>query len=165
MKNNIIVVDDKDEIIDYKPREIVDKECLRYRVSALWAENPKGEILLAKRALTKSHHPGKWGPAVSGTVEKGETYEENIIKESEEELGLKNIKIKFFQKIKQDGKHNYFAKWFSTIIDKPIEDFKIQTEEVAEVKWFSKDELKRQIKNNPKEFIPSLKVRLKQITF
>ena len=27
--------------------------------------------------------PGKWGPAVAGTVEEGESYEENIIKEAE----------------------------------------------------------------------------------
>jgi isopentenyl-diphosphate Delta-isomerase len=157
MKKNIIVVDDNDLIINYKPREIVDKENLRYRVSALWIENSKGEILLAKRAYTKTHNPGKWGPAVSGTVEKGESYENNIIKECEEELGLKDIKLKVEKKFKREGKYNYFGQWFSTIIDKALEDFKIQTEEVEEIKWFSKKELEKQIKNNSEDFINSFK--------
>lgn len=157
MKNNIIVVDDYDNIIGYKPRDIVDKEGLRYRVSVLWIENSKGEVLLAKRALTKTHQPGKWGPAVTGTVEEGESYEDNIIKESKEELGLNNINLKIGLKIKIDSKYKYFVQCFFTVIDKPIEYFKVQIEEVAKIKWFSKEELKKQLKLSPDEFVNSLK--------
>ena len=164
MKNNIIVVDDNDCITDYKPREIVDKENLRYRVSALWIENSKGEILLAKRAYTKSHYPGRWGPSVSGTVEKGESYEDNIIKESEEELGLENIKLIQGPKFKRDTEYKHFTQWFFTTINKPAEKLKIQSEEVAEVKWFTKEELKKLFKNNPRDFIPSLKEMLNHFT-
>ena len=32
--------------------------------------------------------PEVWGPAVSGTNEEGETYDSNIIKEAQEEIGL-----------------------------------------------------------------------------
>ena len=156
MTNNIIVVDEKDNVIGNKPRDVVDKEKLRYRTSALWVKNSKGEILLARRAYTKSHFPGRWGPAVAGTVDEGESYEQNMIKESEEELGLKDINIKKKVKIKISGKYNHFIQWFISIIDKPAKDFKIQEEEVAEVRWFSERELKDMIKKHPERFVECL---------
>ncbi|MBR9704044.1 NUDIX domain-containing protein [Candidatus Pacearchaeota archaeon] len=161
MKSEIIIVDEKDNIIGNKPRDVVDKQSLRYRVSALWIKNSKGESLLARRAYTKTHYPGRWGPAVSGTVEKGESYEENIIKETNEEIGLKNIKLNIGSKVYVKGKYNHFTQWFTTIVDKPINHFKIQDEEVAEVKWFSKKELIKQINNNPKEFLKNMDKYLK----
>lgn len=88
----IPIVDEEDNIIDYKERKKLDLKDI-YRVSALWIENSKGEILLAQRSFNKKHHPGLWGPAVAGTVEKGESYEENISHEIEEELGIKEVKV------------------------------------------------------------------------
>jgi isopentenyldiphosphate isomerase len=154
---NITIVDENDNIIGSKPRDIVDREKLWYRVSGLWINNSSGDVLLARRAYTKSHHPGKWGPAVAGTVEENETYKENIIKEAEEELGLINIKVHKKTKIKITGEYNYFVQWFALTINKEVEDFKIQKEEVAEIKWFSKKELLIQLENNPDDFIPKMK--------
>jgi len=157
MTHNIVVVDEKDNVIGNKPREIVDKERLIYRVSALWLKNSNGEILLARRAYTKTHYPGRWGPAVAGTVDEGETYEQNMIKEAEEELGLKNIKLKIGPKIRISGKYNHFTQWFTYIIDRVSEDFKIQEGEVVEVKWFSEKELKMELEDNPKEFVKNMR--------
>jgi isopentenyl-diphosphate delta-isomerase len=157
----IIVVDEKDNVLGSKERELVDKEKLRYRVSALWIKNSKNETLLARRAFTKSHDPGKWGPAVAGTVEEGETYESNILKEAEEELGIKGIEIKKAQKTRRDGKHNYFVQRFTSIVDLPINKFKIQKSEVAEVKWFSREEIEKQLKAHPEEFLDSIKTNIK----
>jgi len=157
----IIVVDEDDNVLGSKERELVDKENLRYRVSALWIKNSKNEILLARRAFTKTHDPGKWGPAAAGTVEEGETYESNIIKEAEEELGLKEIKIKKAQKTKRDGKHRYFVQRFTSVVDIPISKFKFQKEEVAEVKWFSKEDIELQLKTHPEQFLDSIKEQIK----
>lgn len=155
MSSKIIIVDENDNIIAGKERESLETGDI-YRASALWLANSKGEILLARRALSKAHSPGKWGPAVSGTVEEEETYDSNITKETEEEIGLKNIKFKKGPKIKISGEYNYFCQWYLAKIDKPLEKFKIQKSEVAEVKWFSRDELRRKIKINPEEFIASI---------
>ena len=88
MSDRIVVVDEEDNVVGAELRSIVDEKGLRYRVSGLWLRNSRGEVLLARRALTKTHYPGRWGPAVAGTVEEGESYEQNIVKEAEEELGL-----------------------------------------------------------------------------
>jgi isopentenyl-diphosphate Delta-isomerase len=149
-------VNEKDEILGYTTLEEIDKKGLTYRVSALWVTNSKGKILLARRAFTKSHHPGKWGPAAAGTVEKGESYEVNIIKEAEEELGLKNITPQEGPKTKSKSKYKHFTHWFFYEIDKKIKEFKIQKEEVAEVKWFSLEEVKNLLENNTKEILKNV---------
>ena len=160
----IIIVDEKDDIIGYKERRYVERDNI-YRVSALWITNSKGDVLLAKRGLNKRNNPGKWGPAVAGTVEKGEDYETNIIKEAKEELGLEDIKFNQGLKIRVSGDseagHNFFCQWFTLNIDKPSGDFKIQQEELEEVGWFSVSELINLLKEKSDEFIPSMKKHLK----
>lgn len=155
-----IIVNEKDEVIGYKEKEDIRQEDI-YQVSALWLENSKGEILLAQRALTKSHDPGKWGPAVAGTVEEGETYDLNIMKEAEEEIGLSGVTLMVEEK-RRVGKnkgspHNYFRQMYSAVVDRRIEDFRIQEDEVAAIRWFTKEELKKEIKEHPEQFLESVK--------
>lgn len=158
MKTPIIIVDKQDNIIGYKNREAILGPNDIYRVSALWITNSKDEVLLARRAYNKSHDPGKWGPAVAGTVEQGETYESNIIKEVFEELGLTGIKLEVGpKKYRATGRYSYFGQWYYLKIDKPINEFKIQKDEVAEIKWFSKEDLKREIAEKSDEFLNSIK--------
>lgn len=128
-KPKIIIVNEQDEIIGYKDRNLIDSKDI-YRVSSLWIKNSKGEILLAQRAFTKSHHPGRWGPATAGTVEEGEDYYSNIVKEAKEELGIENVSFKELVKLRRQTKWNYFVQWYLAIIDKDIREFKIQKEEV-----------------------------------
>lgn len=155
MKEDIIIVNEKDEIIWYKERWTLDSEDI-YRVSALWITNSKGEVLLAQRAFTKKHHPGVWWPAVAWTIEKWETYESNIIKETEEEIGVVNITPITYKKIKTKSIYNHFTQWFLLKLDKDIVEFKKQDEEVEALKWFSKDELLDWFKTDPKMFLKSM---------
>jgi len=91
-KEKIFIVNEQDEVIGYKERNLITRDDI-YRVAGLWITNSRGDILLARRAFSKTHDPGKWGPAVSGTIAANETYEENIIKEAEEELGLTGLNL------------------------------------------------------------------------
>ncbi len=112
---------------------------------------------MSRRALTKKHSPGKWGAAVDGTVEDGEDYETNILKEAEEEIGLKNIQPQLCKKRRIASAHNFFCQTFLLTLDKSVEEFKLQPEEVAEVKWFSKEELRKQL-DNPDFFTSSTRM-------
>jgi len=151
------IVDEHDNVIGSKLRREITTQDI-YRVSALWLTNPRGDILLAQRALTKSHDPGKWGPAVAGTVEEGETYEANITKEVGEELGLSGLDLKPESKLRfQDsGGWQYFTQVFSAVIDKPAEEFTVSKEEVARVRWFGRQELERELKEHPEDYLPSI---------
>jgi len=141
----IPIVSEKDKIICYKDRKDVEQKDI-YRVSALWITNSEGGILLAKRAVTKKNDPGKWGPAVAGTFEKGETYKKNIIKETFEELGIRDVKLKKGPKLRVCGNHNHFTQWYFLKCDKKISEFKIDKKEVDEIKWFSKEQIKKENK-------------------
>jgi isopentenyldiphosphate isomerase len=158
----IPIVNEKDEVICFKERKDVLPTDI-YRVSSLWIENSKGKVLLAQRVFTKKHDPGKWGPAVAGTVEEGETYESNIIKEMEEELGLTNINFVKDTKRLTEGHHRFFRQRFIAKIDVEIEELKIQEDEVAAVKWFNMKELKELILNKPDMFVPSMEVSAREL--
>lgn len=151
----IIIVDENNDIIGTKDRDKIQSGDI-YRVSGLWITNSRGDILLAQRKFTKRNDPGKWGPAVAGTIEEGESYEANIIKEAYEELGLKDIKPKSGQVRRNYGIHNYFSQRFYLTCDRGIEDFKIAEDEVEQIRWFERHELQKLIKEKPEMFIKSL---------
>lgn len=151
-KAKIIIVNENDEIIDHKERGTLNQSDI-YRVSALWIQNSNGKILLAQRSFNKKNNPGKWGPAVAGTIDEGESYESNIIKETEEEIGLKNLEFQKSFHHFHDGEHRHFTQWFFALVDKQIEEFTIQEEEVEKIKWFTKEELLNELKNSPDKFL------------
>ena len=161
MKTRIIIVDKDDKIIGYKERGTLEHKDI-YRVSALWVTNSKGQILLARRHHNKTHHPNMWGPSVAGTVDEGESYEENIIKEAEEELGISGIKFEKGPKKFSTGDYIHFSQWYTVVLNWDINKFKFQKDEVEEIKWFNRKELIIGLKENPEKFLPNMKKYTKQ---
>lgn len=151
----VIIVDKDDIQIGLKERSgLTEKDT--YRISGLWITNEKGQVLLARRKLTKKIEPGCWGPAVSGTVEEGETYDSNIVKEAEEELGLRDLKLVKLRKMPPfTFGGNYFVQIYSTVLSIDSGDLAVQKSEVEEVGWFNISELKQLIKDQPELFVAS----------
>jgi isopentenyldiphosphate isomerase len=154
-KPKATIVNEDDKIIGYKNRGTLKQEDI-YRVSALWIQNSKGDILLAQRSFNKNKGPGLWGPAAAGIVDEGETYDSNIIKEAEEEIGLKGYDFKKIEKRRVRNPYNYFRQLYFLKLDKEIDYFIKQDEEVEKIKWFTKKELLEEIKNNPEKFLKSV---------
>ncbi|HJQ07868.1 MAG TPA: NUDIX domain-containing protein [Candidatus Saccharimonadales bacterium] len=161
-KQRVIIVNEQDKIIGHKERNTLVKEDI-YRVSALWVTDSEGNILLAQRKFTKEHHPGKWGPAVAGTNDKGETYESNIIKEAGEEIGLKDIQPALGPKIRVANEHNHFTQWYTVTVDKPAKDFIVQEDEVEQIEWFTRDELEKELREHPENYLKSLSWALESL--
>ncbi|MDP2933271.1 MAG: NUDIX domain-containing protein [bacterium] len=159
----LIVVNEQDEIIGYKKRDDKNQKDIT-RVAGLWIFNTKGEVLIAQRTFGKIHDPGKWGPAVAGTVEEGETYISNIIKEAKEELGitLKEERLVIGSHEFRETSHKYFRQSYSAKLDLPIEDFKIQKEEVISIRWIAIEDLSTWIKERPQDFIASFPTSFKE---
>lgn len=153
MSERIIIVNEQDEPIGIKDRADILPDDI-YRVSALWLENIKGECLIARRAFTKRHDPGLWGPAVAGTVGEGETYESNIRKESLEEIGLELGEIILGKKLLYTEEHKFFAQWFFTKVGASKETLKFNPAEVAEIRWVPRDVLGKWIREKPGDFTP-----------
>jgi isopentenyldiphosphate isomerase len=166
-KKDVVIVDEDDNLIGAKPRDSIDLTKDIYRVTGIWVTNSKGEVLIAKRSMLKKVNSGKWGPAVAGTVEEGETYESNAYKELEEEIGVNGIHLEIGPKLGPKeligSPRKYFAQWFKCQIDKKVEEFKLQEGEVDEIKWVSYDDLKKDVECNRGAYIPSMSYVLKLV--
>lgn len=155
----IPIVNEQDEVMGYKDWKDKDPKDIT-RVSGLWVTDHKDNILLAQRAFTKKYDPGLWGPAVAGTVEEGETYESNVKKEAQEEIGLVDFKLKEGPKIRLSIHHEYFVQYFFTTIPSNYA-FNVPNEEVVRLQWISKDRLRQQFKEKPEMFLEGYEEELK----
>jgi 8-oxo-dGTP pyrophosphatase MutT (NUDIX family) len=156
MSNRIVIVDKTDTPIGLKTyKELRHTDV--YRVSALWLTDKKtGDILLQQRKWNKHNDPGKWQCAVAGTVDEGETYEQNIVKETWEEIGLRNIELSEGPKEFVDGEtHKFFCQWFLSSVDRETITITIQESELEAVKWTNKNELVTDVMNHPENYPPS----------
>lgn len=151
----IQVVNEQDEVMGHKLRDDLDLNTDIYRVSALWLTNDQNDVLLAQRSFKKNNAPGKWGPAVAGTVEEGETYETNIYKEAQEEIGLTDYKFNKGPKIFINSSRKYFGQWFMAQVNKPAEYFTVQTDEVEKISWVPFGELIKDVQENPQKYTPN----------
>lgn len=153
----IQIVNNQDEPVGVKERSEIDYKNDIYRVSALWLMNSKGQTLLGQRAFTKDKDPGKWGPAVAGTIDEGETYDDNIYKEADEEIGLTGVRFVKGNKIRITYPRNCFFQWYFATIDRGTDTFKKQVDEVAELEWIDVEQVKQELQTNPDKYIPGMK--------
>jgi isopentenyldiphosphate isomerase len=155
-KPKVIIVDENDNPIGLKYREDIDYKNDARRCIGIWITNSNDEVLIAQRDFAKDIDPGKWGPAVAGTLEEGDTYESNAYKEMKEEIGVDGHNLILGPKQYSVFPRKYFAQWFYCKLDKPIEDFIVQKDEVVQVAWIKKDKLIKDLKDNPDKYVPSL---------
>ena len=150
----IVIVDENDNVIGSKGRNELATGDI-YRVTGLWITNSRGQVLMAQRAFTKKKDPGVWGPAVAGTVEDGESYDDNMLKEVAEEIGL-SLSIDQLRRgprmcMPREG-NRFWNQWYYYKTDASISEFTIQEAEVAALRWFESDELIRAIAETPEQF-------------
>lgn len=152
----IPIVDKTDQVIAYKKRTDINFSQDIFRTASLWITNTKGEILLAQRKFDKKVDPGKWAEAVGGTVEGQDSYKETVIREAEEELGLRVIDIKKGPKQFIITPCSYFVQWYSVVIDLPLSGFTVQPEEVEAIAWISRADLEQELNKMPDKYIAAL---------
>ena len=129
------IVNEDDEIIGVASREDIHRQGLRHREIHVIFITPKNEIIFQHRAKDKDTYPDLLDATVGGHVEIGQSYEEAVIKETEEETGLK-LKIsdlKFVGKVKREGRdettgkiNNVFNRRYLYIYSGKINDLKIE---------------------------------------
>lgn len=151
----IDIVDENNELTgQVEERKIAHEKCLWHRHVSSWIMNEKGEILLQKRSADKPRNPNKWAKT-GGHVDSGENVEDAIFREVKEEIGIEiprdQIEIIEIRKSKEQ-KNKYFVYDFIFFVDYKIDDYKLQEEEVAEVKYFTIEEIELAKKNNDSNY-------------
>jgi len=87
------IVDEDGNEIARAPRNVCHdgKSRLLHPVVHMHLFNSKGELFLQKRAMQKDLLPGFWDTSVGGHINPGESVDEALKRETQEELGLKEF--------------------------------------------------------------------------
>ena len=130
------IVNDSDKVIGSASRYEVHKRGLKHRSVHLLIFNKQGSVLLQKRSIQKDTFPKTWDSSVSGHVDSGETYDEAVVRESWEELGVKfeGVPEKIFKVDACKETDNEFSWVYRYFFEGP---FSPNQDEISEVKWFS----------------------------
>lgn len=135
-------------------RADIHKNGTWHRAVHCWLINSNQELLLQKRTLNKETNAGMWDISIAGHVPAGLTPVEALIKEAQEELGLKlvpeNVEHLFTikqQSIHQGGRYlnNEINDVFLVGCDQKVSDFTLQEDEVAAVVWIPLDLLTQRV--------------------
>lgn len=132
------VVNENDNIVGQRPRsECHTNPDLIHRVAHCWLLNSKGQFLWQQRSMLKKQAPGMWDISCGGHIPAGESPEEGLKRELEEELGVTNLKIQFVEKyIDRNPKQTEMIYLYFAHCDLQESGFVLQQEEVEQVKWF-----------------------------
>ena len=150
----ITIVDKDDNVIGAEERDVVRTKGLRHRIVRVFAVNADGKVLLHKRSGDLKDTPGKWDQSVGGHVDKGEDYLTAAKRETSEELGIKVDEFislgKFYvERPAPGGMVRRFQTVFRCNWNGPV---KYDRAEIAEVKWFSIDEIDTWLGKSPEDF-------------
>jgi isopentenyldiphosphate isomerase len=156
------VVNERDEVIDRKPRSEVHRLGLLHRAVHVLVFNARGETFLQKRSLTKDREPGKWDSSVSGHVDSGEDYDACAVRELREEIGL-DVSVsagavatraspplqRLFKIAACPETDQEFVWVYRCQAEGP---FKLHPDEIERGDWFAPDKITRWMSEKPQDF-------------
>ena len=145
------VVNERDEVIDRRPRSEVHRLGLRHRAVHVLVFNSRGEIFLQKRSMKKDRQPGKWDSSASGHLDTGEDYDACAVREMREEIGLTAAApLKRLFRIEARRETGQEFVWvYRGEAEGP---FELNADEIERGGWFSPAEVSRWLAERPKEF-------------
>ncbi|MBT3539130.1 NUDIX domain-containing protein [Candidatus Parcubacteria bacterium] len=155
-------VDEHDNVLGARPKtDFFNNPSLYCRTSHLYLFNLEGKLLIQQRTKTRKNYPGMYDASVSGTVREKETYEEALVREAGEELGIKNISYNLFLKgVYSDDVHTSHKSLYTAIYNGPIT---FQKEEVEKIYWMSRSEITKEMKKYSERFCPPFLEELEDI--
>jgi isopentenyldiphosphate isomerase len=151
MDEQNIEVDENDNVIGSRPRNDFYTGKYIHRSTYLILLNSKNKILIQKRTSTKKWYPNLYTFAVARTVQKGESYEDSMIKGLKEKIGIftpVKFLFKFFFQEKSDRAFR------AVFIGKSDDEIKPNKKDIVEIKWIDIEKLREDIKEHPEKYAP-----------
>ena len=109
----------------------------------IWIVSRDNKFLIQRRSPDKKLMPGEWA-ATGGAAIAGEDSFTAASRELFEELGIKSNKENLQKLLRLKRRNSWLDVWYIEC-SLPVDDLVLQTEEVAEAKWVTADELKQMI--------------------
>jgi len=154
MENIDILDENGNKTGEILSREVVHQKGLWHKTVHIWLVNDNNEILMQKRSSEKKTNPNKWTTSTSGHLSAGDESRTGAVRELHEEIGVEiaEEELEYLFTVREE--HIYTDLIDREIVDVYllrknlcIEDFKLQKEEVSEVKWLTFEDFKDKVKN------------------
>jgi isopentenyldiphosphate isomerase len=150
MNEVLEVVNENNEVVGMEERSVIHKKLLRHRAMSLFLVNDGGEILLCRRSKEKEESPNKWSFPVSGHKKPGESPEEAMRREVEEEMGMR-FDFEFQTVLPAEKKSgNHFVHLFLAKTKKPIGEFSLDKKESSRLVVWKKEYLEKKMEGKEK---------------
>lgn len=151
------VVNDRDEVIDRRPRSEVHRLGLKHRAAHVLVFNSRGEVFLQMRSRQKDRQPGVWDSSASGHCDSGEDYDACAVRELREELGVEAPlpPVRLFKLDGCEETDQEFTWVYRCAHDGP---FTLHPEEIDEGGWFAPEEVTRWMNERPQDFASALRL-------
>ena len=166
----VIIVDDNNNIIDYVSRKTMRQNGLLHRSSYIlvFMSQYNNKLLIQKRVLTKDYCPGYFDVTTGGVNNKNETETINAYKELNEELGINNVELIRIKNFMYKGNNNaVIGTLWKCYFNGYLHDISIQKEEVDSIYLKSINEIKDEYYNKnikyTKDSIHALEIYLDSI--
>lgn len=130
------IVDNHDNVVGTATRGEIHAQALQHRSIHVLVFDGAGKVLLQKRSMQKDQCPGMWDTSCAGHVESGQSYDETVPRELEEELGFTPtaaLKTLFKMTPTVENGHE-FAMVYAIEYSGP---FAAAEDEIDELQWFS----------------------------
>ena len=148
-------VDENDTVLAVHSKEKLKEVKFRHRVVLVLPKTDEGKIILGKRAKEKFPFPGIWCCALGGKVRANESYEEAVVREMKEEIGM-NLEVEEVAISKLDlVQEKAIAKIFTTKEGAVLEQFKLDPSEIEYCRSFTVNEILSLIEKEPNSFAPT----------
>ncbi len=150
----IQIVDENDVPIRGGTMQEAQDKGLWHRIVRVMVEDDQGNVLIQKRGPIMFTAPNRWDNSSSGHVDVDEDWLEAAKRELAEEIGLVDVELTEWQRYKQETKETdgrslrRFNVVYRTVVPHDTV-FTLQPEEISEVRWFSREELRRLVTENP----------------
>lgn len=143
------VVDDDDNVVGKATRSECHDNGLIHRSVMFFVFDSKGRVLVTKRTQKKDFFPGYWSIVLGGHVRSCESYEEAVVREIEEEIGIsaEPMLISFFKKRIPEEKEN--VKVFGVVAKDKL---KLNMDELESGEFIAFDGLEKRMESE--EFLP-----------
>ena len=143
----VVIVDRHNNVVGAAPRREMRAKRLPHRSTYILVFNPKGELYVQKRTMTKDVFPSYYDIAAGGVVLAGETYEAGAARELEEEMGIRDVPLTpLFEFYFEDDSTCLWGRAFSCIYNGEVV---LQPEEVESGAFVATPDILRRAETEP----------------
>lgn len=153
------IVSESDTVTGQATREECHSNGLIHRSVMFFIFDKEGRVLVTKRTDNKDFFPGYWSIVLGGHVHAGETYEDAVKRELEEETGIAGepVFISSFEKRIPEEREN--VKIYKVTVEGPIT---LNPDELAVGIFLDPDDLEEELAG--RNLLPETPILLKVLT-